>query len=914
MKLPLTLPWLLCSAALLIANTAHADPTAGGTQIPNSATASYTPPAATTPVQSVSNTVINVVPGQCQVTISPNGTVEQPGQTATIFAGETATLHYTVSNTGNITSGINLSIDAAQLTGVDTIKIYLDANKNGLLDSGEVEVSSVNLDAQKDAQIIVLVKTSPSASSALPINLIGSCGTSVDNNNVGVITLAESPNLSITKTFEPPQIRPNEETTVKIVATNSGGTSGEVIISDPLLLQQQSGLVLVPGSAGLKGASGTIEYFDGQNWLTTAPNSVEGIRVRASAVAAGAVLELTFKMKALAQAENRNFINRAELVSSTSTLNSDAVLKVKYNPNVAIGPKGNAQAPEGTPEDTQTQPFLPVGSEACFEHTVTNTGDVADNFTFDVALTTGQATVQLKDASGNPLPVPMTLAPGASQLVNACYTPTAAGSLNAVLTVKGERGTSNTTRDLISTIVLGLPELKKDSNASTDNPLSLGSVLTYTLSVHNSYTIPLNNVVVTDQIPASTDYVSSSQAPEVKDGLLTWRLPVLAPGETRVFTVTVKVNDKAQDGEKISNTFYMGSKEFTKPLPSNSSEAVVWEPAHISIEKNANAPVVTPGDSLTYTLVIHNTSEKGALKNSIVTDTPASGLDYIPGTTTIDGKALGDPDIANGSMNWNVGTLLPKTDVTIIYKMRVTPKVSGDLINTVQVSGYTGDALTTRKVASNRATALVRPKLRNFAPYNDLVGTVFVDRNRNGLFDKALDTPVERARIILAGGRLALTDKDGRYHFANVALGTQALRLDPVTTPYDPLNTPQSQGLSGTQTVFVRGLTSVDFPLAPVGGDITAIRRTSLVMGDMHLDKVVYRTTQGYAVVLKLNSPAPLSDFVLTDPLPTGATLQEGSNIWKGTLPAGETNLSYSFGFSGPDEAAVTDPDVVWRY
>ncbi|MFD1732001.1 hypothetical protein ACFSC4_14530 [Deinococcus malanensis] len=107
---------------------------------------------------------------------------------------------------------------------------------------------------------------------------------------------------------------------------------------------------------------------------------------------------------------------------------------------------------------------------------------------------------------------------------------------------------------------------------------------------------------------------------------------------------------------------------------------------------------------------------------------------------------------------------------------------------------------------------MTRLNLLQFAPQADILGVVFVDRNRNGLYDEALDTPVARARVLLAGGREALTDERGRYSFGNVRIGTHALRLDPSTTPYQALITHQAGGLSGTKTVHVTGLTSVDFP------------------------------------------------------------------------------------------------------
>ena len=230
------------------------------------------------------------------------------------------------------------------------------------------------------------------------------------------------------------------------------------------------------------------------------------------------------------------------------------------------------------------------------------------------------------------------------------------------------------------------------------------------------------------------------------------------------------------------------------------------------------------------------------------------------------------------------------------------------------VEGKGGDAA--RSIASNRALAVTKLNPLKFAALSDILGTVFVDRNRNGVYDKGIDMPVERVRILLAGGRQVLTDQMGRYKFSNVAFGTQALRLDPTTTPYPPLHLPQDGGLSGTRTVNLRGLTTVDFPLSPLAGEIAELRRTTLKMGDLTVQKVVYAQpgSQSYVVQLKLTTPRALEDFDLTDPLPTGAVLKEGRNTLKAKLQAGETNLTYRFEWAGEPRAVTTDPVVRWRY
>jgi uncharacterized repeat protein (TIGR01451 family) len=342
----------------------------------------------------------------------------------------------------------------------------------------------------------------------------------------------------------------------------------------------------------------------------------------------------------------------------------------------------------------------------------------------------------------------------------------------------------------------------------------------------------------------------------------------------------------------------------------------VWS-ARLIITKEVSAKVATYGDRLTYTLRIRNQSPTTAIVDATITDNPAVGLEYIAGTTTLAGAAYPDPTVTTAStgstLKWKVATIPANGEIVLTYATRITPQATGTLINTVEVVG-TGAGGPSRAIASNRAEAVTRLDPLKFAPLGDVVGIVYIDRNRNGLYEEGFDTPVDRARVIMAGGRLALTDPDGRYHFFNVQYGTQAFRLDPNTTPYPPLKVPADGNLSGTQTVHVRGLTSVDFPLAPLGGDINVLRRTVLIAGTVRVEKVVIPVTGGYVVNLNITSPSALEDFVLTDPLPAGAVLKEGRNSLTGTLTAGETNLTYRLEGPGEDRAATTDPFVSWRY
>lgn len=896
--------------------------TPAGTEITNQATAVFDPTTPGGPDSAVSNVVRTTVQAVCAVSVTPDGTPEQPGQTASLPYGGRTVFAYSLVNAGNQTATFPVAARTeAGSAFAPTTRLYLDANGNGAVDPGEQVVENVTLAPEKGANLLLAVEAAGGQGTAY-VNLVASCagGEQADSNNVSRVTVGAPPQLAVQKAFAPALLRPGSETTVTVTTRNDGQGEGQgVVLTDLLEGQLAQGLTFVRGSA--QTTAGTLEYTaDGVTWQGTEPAGVRGVRVRAASLPAGAALTLTFRMLATPAAENHVIPNTATVLAGGLAAQGSAQVDVRYQPAVAIGPAGVPEAPENTAADTQSKAFAVMGQQVCFDHTLKNTGDVRDDFRVTVTYPQGQARAVLTGENGQALAEPLPLDPGQTALVRVCYDATQSGPLEALVTAAGTRGTRNTTLDRVQGVEAGLPELVKTVSPGPTVTLARGEPVTYTLSVRNPYTRPLTGVVVSDPLPAHVDFVPGSNVisdsgtvtGEAGGQVATWNVGTLAPGETRTFRVTVTVSDRAVDGETLNNVFQMVSGELPAPTPSNEVKSPVWN-AQLRVLKTVSAAQVTPGDRLTYTLTIRNGSATTDIVDAVVTDTPAAGLVYLPGTSTLNGEPLADPTVTNGVLHWNLGKLPPSQDMVITYGVRVGAGTQGELLNSVQVVG-TGAGGAVRTIASNRSTAAVKLRLLNFAPLNDIVGTVYVDRNRDGRFDAGLDTPLERARVILAGGRLALTDAAGRYHFANVPLGTQALRLDPGSVPYLPLDLPQDGGLPGTRTVQVSGLTGVDFPLAPLAGEVGTLRRTTLSAGPLSVEKTVVLTAGGYAVTLRLKTPTALEGFTLNDPLPSGAALKEGRNTWNGTLPAGETVLTYRFTFTGSPSAAVTDPTAGWRY
>lgn len=914
-------------AALLWCGAGAATP--AGTVITNVVHAEFVSPMTGQPEETYSNEVRTVISPVCAVSVTPDGTLQDPGQTAAILAGESALFYYDLINVGNDTFTITLNATVEQIsTLIPGVRVVQDLNSNGRADSSDTTVTTLTLASGQGVRLLVLTDVIPTSGSVY-VNLRAAClGGAADTNNVSVVRVGPPAALVVEKTFTPTVVRPGVESAVTVTVRNAGqGESREVVLTDLLDDQLTQGLAFVPGSARV--SAGSVEYTtDTTTWSAAEQAPVRGVRARVPSLAPGAALTLTFRMLAGASAENRDIRNVATARTGADAATGSATLSVRYQPVVAIGPVGTPEAPEGTAADTQTRAFAITGQTVCFDHTALNAGDVRDTYRITVSGVPAES-ITLIGADGQPLAQPFPLAPQATALVRVCYALTQAAPVDAVVTITGERGTRNATRDQITQVETASPELTKsyrawtttDTGTPTEVPQGRsvvpGDTVTYTLSVTNPYARPLADVVLTDPLPAQVDFVSATAGGQVsgQPGTETvrWTLGTLAAGETRQVDVTTRVTERAVDGEALKNVFQMVTSDLPLPTPFTSNEVVtpVWK-AQLLIEKLVNRQQVTFGDRVTYTLRITNASRTTAIVNAQIIDTPPVGLQYIPNTSTLDGQPLDDPALTEGSMTWQVAQIPAGGTIVITYQSRVTPAAGGVLVNYVQVVGN-GAGGVAKAIASNRAQAVTRLAPLTFAPAGDIVGLVYVDRNRNGQFDPYLDTPVLRARVLLAGGREVTTEAAGRYSFTNVPLGTHALRLDPNSAPYAPLDLPGQGGLGGTRTVQVRGLTGVDFPLAPVGGEITALRRTTLTVNGTRVEKVVYAVPEGYVVTLRIVSPVARDAFTLTDPLPAGAALKDGRNTWTGTLPSGETNLTYLFTWDGEARAATTDPTMTWR-
>ncbi|UBV41690.1 DUF11 domain-containing protein [Deinococcus taeanensis] len=906
----------------LMAGASAATLTPAGTIIQNQATGTVrTDDPADGTLHSVSNAVQSTVASVCSVSLLPNGSVTSPAQTQTVRVGDTATYWATVTNAGNDTFTFPLSWQPVSgvTPAASSVKFFQDLNGNRALDSGEPEISSLTLAQDRTVNVLMIVAATAAMIGEADFAPVTACAEGIpDADNVVHLKVTGEAHLLFTKSMTPAALQPGAANTVTLDVANTGDiTSDAVVIEDLLGTQALSSLSFEPGSVNVPG--GRLTYTsDGTTWTDTPGNAVTGLRwTLPQGVPAHGSSRLTFRLRAAATAAPGLRTNTATLTPVSPDLHTPtgaaadatATLNVAAAPALALGPVGNPGAPELSEQDTQRRQGVVTGQLVCFTHTLLNSGNVSDLVSLTPTVAGGLADITLLNAQGTALQQPLTLTAGQSVNVQVCVTPRSAGQVTLTLTASSSAGAEpNQTVDVISGILDQGPTLSK--TVTPTGTVSTGHTLTFTLSVTNPYPFPLTNVTVTDTLTASLALASATGTPSVDGPTLTWHAGTLAPAETVSYTVTARVATTAPDDQAITNCFTFTSDQHPQAVTSPCTSSPVWSAA-LFMQKTAQPQQVTVGGRLTYTLTAKNTSATASMVNLTVMDALPATLEYVPGTSRIAGQSVPDPAVQNGALVWAVPELAAGQQVTITFDTRVLPGAPADLVNTVTAQAQ-GLNLGSVIVNANTATAHTKIQATVFDVYGDLIGRVFVDRNLNRRYEPGTDQPVGNARIVLSTGRTVVTDATGLYHVARLE-GPVALRLDPNSVPYTPLSVPQDGGLNGSRLVVVSGLTSADFPLTPLTATLGATRDTRLTQGPLTVDKHVTANPDGsYAVSLTLTTQVDLAAFTLTDPLPTGATLTEGTSTLDVTaLNAGTTHVTYRF--TVPGTPAVTDPTVHWR-
>lgn len=871
-----------------------------------------------------SNAVSTTITGVCLPDLTPDGDLSRPGQVFETLPGGKVVVPLTLQNLGNEAGTFTLNWMQVNPTWTpENVKFFRDVNGNGEQDSLDVEQTRHDLNANDALKLLMVFTVPKNASGNTYFNPTASCETGEkDDNNVFQVKLNTQSSMTLTKSITPEVVKPGEQATVRLTLKNTGNTYlKDVQIQDDLNQSTLQGLVFVKDSLKSLNSSPVVQEVNG---VVTAT-------LTELAPMEQAVLEFQVQATPTALAGPRENLATAKATSLNSVnlnVEARASMTIEAQYGVALGPVNDPEAPEGSETDRQSQEITLPDAEMCFEHTLLNTSNSEDDYTLTAQTPEGWNAVFL-NLFRLPLVQPVRLKAREALNYWVCYEKTSnslTGNVEFQLTATSAHGPINRTWDvvklnLVASDAVLLNKSIKDARgqAPVFGPYLAGESFTYLLEYTNATGVDLHNVTVQDTLMTGLEFISASVQPGItslpeNQTALVWKLGTVKPGKNSIL-VTVKLKQELSDGALLRNTFSLTSDEVKNKL-SNEVVVGVWS-SGILFAKAALQDQVMIGDQLGWKLTATNRSPSGKVSQVKIVDDLPKGLAYLAGSTRVNGVAFKDPSVAGQRITW---TGLPDMEagavLNITFQTRVLPEVSEKIQNTAEFTAVGMNSAQTTVIAMQSTAVATAKVVGGLArPLATLVGRVYLDINDNGTFEPETDRPVEKARVILAGGRMVLTDKMGRYSFDGLDSGVWAVRLDPNSVGYVPRATPQDGGQRGTQSMMLTGLGTLDFPLQTARAHTDLLRSTRLNFGPVSVQKTIEKRSENrYAVTLKVQAKADLENFLLEDLLPRGAELVLGQHTLTDDLfRAGETILQYEFVLTNPGESAVTDPQVSWE-
>ena len=171
------------------------------------------------------------------------------------------------------------------------------------------------------------------------------------------------------------------------------------------------------------------------------------------------------------------------------------------------------------------------------------------------------------------------------------------------------------------------------TNSCSPNPVNAGQNITCTQTITNNGPATAGGtvVIIVDQVPANTTYVSQTGTAGWTCGMFTspstytCSIGSLAANASATFSFVVNVNAGTASGTTISDTDSVSAAPTTDPNSNNNSataSVVVADSADLSVTNTANPVPVQAGNNITYNQVVANAGPSVATGVSFTESTP----------------------------------------------------------------------------------------------------------------------------------------------------------------------------------------------------------------------------------------------------------------------------------------------------
>ncbi|RAN88570.1 cell surface protein [Bacillus sp. SRB_28] len=440
----------------------------------------------------------------------------------------------------------------------------------------------------------------------------------------------------------------------------------------------------------------------------------------------------------------------------------------------------------------------------------------------------------------------------------------------------------------------------------------LQTIIPYTISITNNGNIQVENIIVTDIIPANTSFIENSvivngNARPNDNPLSGIPIDNILPNTTATILLQVRVTSIPQTNP-ISNT---STIEYQYTLPNqppitettiSSATVTTINHANLNSNKAVDRAFATVGDTLTYTITLNQTGNVSA-DDVVIQDIIPQGTTFIENSVIVNGETVPGVNPVSGIP---IGTIIVGGDAIASFQVTVTSiptpnELSNKAIttfnyivnpNNLPVTNTTTTNTVTTTVQNDNVVAIKSVNATNALPSQTLTYTITITNSGNVTIEDllAIDTvPVDTifitGSVTINGINQPNANPENGIPLGNLAPNESVVITFQVTISSSTLLPAINNDASVSYTVIID----------PNEPPITMTKQTNVVTTTIvdpmvGIAKIANKsiTITGDIITFTLDvfnhSPIPTISTSILDTIPVGTTFIENSVTINGIL------------------------------
>ncbi|EJP95938.1 DUF7507 domain-containing protein [Bacillus cereus] len=439
----------------------------------------------------------------------------------------------------------------------------------------------------------------------------------------------------------------------------------------------------------------------------------------------------------------------------------------------------------------------------------------------------------------------------------------------------------------------------------------LQTIIPYTISIINNGNIQVENIIVTDIIPANTSFIENSvivngNARPNDNPLNGIQIDNIPPNTTATILFQVRVTSIPQTNP-ISNTSAI-EYEYTVPdqppiTETIISSAAVTEINHANLNSNkaVDLAFATVGDTLTYTITLNQTGNVAA-DAVVIQDIIPQGTTFIENSVIVNGETVPGVNPVSGIP---IGTIIVGGDAIASFQVTVTSIPTPNELNNkaittfnyivnpnnLPVTNTTTTNTVTTTVQNDNVVAIKSVNATNALPSQTLTYTITITNSGNVTIEDLLaidtvpvDTTFITGSVTINGVNQPNANPENGITLGNLAPNESVVITFQVTVSSSTLQPTINNAATISYTVII----DPNEPPITITKQTNTVT-TTLIEPMINIEKtadksiVVIGDIITFTLEVFNHSPIPTVSTSVLDMIPAGTTFIENSVTINGT-------------------------------